>query len=61
MKNVLQNNRMPSEVAKALLVLIPKVENPLKIGEYRPIILCNVIYKIIIKVIANRFRESGAF
>lgn len=36
------------------IVLIPKVSKPGKVSEYRPISLCNVIYRIVTKVISIR-------
>ena len=39
---------------KTFLTLIPKEENSSTPDKYRPTALCNVIYKLISKVIANR-------
>ena len=39
------------------IVLIPKVKNSEKMSEYKLISLCNVVYKIISKVLANRLKQ----
>lgn len=38
------------------IALIPKVQNPGKVTEFRPISLCYVIYRIVAKTIANRLK-----
>lgn len=39
------------------ICLIPKVKNPDKMTDLRPIALCNVVYKICAKVITNRLKK----
>ncbi|KAL2251946.1 UNVERIFIED_CONTAM: hypothetical protein Sindi_2316900 [Sesamum indicum] len=37
-----------------LLALIPKVHTPMSVGDFRPISCCNVLYKIIAKLLVQR-------
>lgn len=51
-----KENRMPGYVARSNLNLIPKTENASKVTEFRPISVCNVLYKVNSKLIAKRIR-----
>ena len=48
---------MPYHTSETYICLVPKTKNPQKITEYHPISLCNVLYKIISNVLANRLKK----
>lgn len=48
---------MPSSCGRAYIALIPKKDNPRFVSAYRPISLCNVCFKIVTKIIANRLKS----
>jgi hypothetical protein len=47
---------IPGALNSTFITLIPKVNKPRLFGDFRPISLCNLCYKIISKVIANRIK-----
>ena len=51
--NVLNSNMSMVEINRTNIALVPKTNSPTKMTEFRPISLCNVIYKLISKVLAN--------
>lgn len=49
----IRNGSIPDCVNQSLITLIPKVEHPEEISQFRPISLCNVIVRIVSKVLVG--------
>lgn len=52
----LHSGVMLKEINQTYITLIPKTRNPVSVNDFRPISLCNVLYKIIARVLVNRLR-----
>lgn len=53
----LDRGSFPLSLNETNIVLIPNCHKSFAMTELRPISLCSVIYKLIVKVLANRFKK----
>ena len=53
----LNHGMSPPNFKETHVVLIPKIKEPKKVSNYRPISLCNVVYKLAFKATANRLKK----
>ncbi|XP_024160347.1 uncharacterized protein LOC112167549 [Rosa chinensis] len=56
-RNFLEKGEAWQESNFTHICLIPKIQNPTEAAHFRPIALCNVIYRICSKVLANRLKK----
>lgn len=55
--DILHGLRPPKDVNKTNIVLIPKVKSRKSMAEFRPISLCNVLYKLVTKTLVMRLKH----
>ncbi|GAA0160295.1 hypothetical protein LIER_16879 [Lithospermum erythrorhizon] len=56
-KHFFMTGQMPRSVNCTALSLIPKVQKPLEMKQFRPIACCNSLYKIITSIVATRLNS----
>lgn len=56
-RGIMRGGEILVEAAKALLVLVPKEVKPCSLQEFGPLTLCNIVYKLISKVIVSRLKK----
>ncbi|CAI9278120.1 unnamed protein product [Lactuca saligna] len=56
-KEFFANGKMLKEINSTVIALVPKVNSPGKVSDFRPISCCSVIYKCISKLIVGRIRN----
>jgi hypothetical protein len=59
-RGFLAGEDIPGGFCDSVVVLIPKINNPEHLKKFRPISLCNVLYKIASKVIANCLKINSS-
>nr|GEY43989.1 hypothetical protein [Tanacetum cinerariifolium] len=58
MKEFFQTGKLLKEMNATIILLIPKLDTPNKVSDFRPIACCNVLYKCISKVLTNRIKSG---
>lgn len=56
-QDFLRSGAMNSKSNEVNICLIPKIEHPRSMTEFRPVSLCNISYKIISKVLCHRLKR----
>ncbi|XP_071694959.1 uncharacterized protein [Rutidosis leptorrhynchoides] len=57
-KEFFRSGKLLGEINATLIALIPKVDTPNKVSDFRPIACCNMLYKCINKILTNIIKEG---
>jgi len=52
-----RNGKLTKGINTTFIALIPKVDNPQSLNDFHPISLVGSLYKILVKLLANRLRQ----
>ncbi|XP_022843180.1 uncharacterized protein LOC111366706 [Olea europaea var. sylvestris] len=55
-KSFFDSSNLLKQVNATTIALVPKIPNPSQVKDFRPISCCNIIYKCVAKLIANRVK-----
>ena len=55
-QKIFVGRRVPKVLNCTHIAMIPKIQGPETLGNYRPISLCNTVYKVITKIIVARLQ-----
>ena len=55
-RQIFSTGKMPEYLNRTLISLIPKCLGPETLSQFRPISLCNTVYKIVTKIIVGKLR-----
>ena len=55
--SILHSGFLLHKINYTYITLVPKIKNPEKMSDFRTISLCNVIYKIVSKILSNRLKK----
>lgn len=57
MRDIFNDSKRIYEISHTIISLIPKMEVATLIKEFRTISLCNVVYKVVTKILANKLKD----
>lgn len=55
--NIIRTKTFPESINDTTICIIPKIDHPETIKQFKPISLCNVSYKIVSKLLVNRIKH----